>query len=77
MLAAEKTQLIDQLKEAHQATLATVRDLDLGLVVHTDSGWRVQDILGHLAQWYENRILSVTAWHEGGSITFRLQYANV
>jgi hypothetical protein len=66
MVADEKAQLINQLKEAHQATLATVRDLDLGIVIHTDSGWRVQDILGHLAQWYENRIMSVTAWHQGG-----------
>jgi hypothetical protein len=65
MLAEEKTQLINRLKDAHQVTADTVRDLDLGLVVHADSGWRVQDILGHLAQWYENRIRSMQAWQQG------------
>lgn len=65
MQAEEKSQIIKRLQDAHQATAATVRDLDPGLVVHTDSGWRVQDVLGHLAQWYENRIESMQAWQQG------------
>jgi hypothetical protein len=84
MLSEEKTLLINQLKEAHQATQATVRAVDAGLVVHHDSGWRVQDIIGHLAQWYENRIQSVQAWQSGqewsipnytSSATYNLQAA--
>ncbi len=51
MSAKVKKRLIDSLTEARLATRATLDDVDLDMIVHEETGWRVRDIVGHIATW--------------------------
>lgn len=51
MTAAEKTRLIQLLQETHRETASALAEVDLGTVLHPDTGWRVRDIVAHLAAW--------------------------
>ncbi|MBN1565264.1 MAG: DinB family protein [Anaerolineae bacterium] len=62
---AEKAQLIADLKAKHEATRALIADLDPGLVIHGDSGWRLRDIIAHMAVWYGVRVRSLQQWQTG------------
>jgi hypothetical protein len=66
MSAKEKKRLIDSLTEAHLAIQATLEEVDLEMPVFKDSGWRVRDILGHIATWDRVVAKSLRAY-QGGS----------
>lgn len=51
MSAKEKKRLIDSLTEAHIALRETMDKVDLEMPVYEDTGWRVRDIVGHVATW--------------------------
>ena len=65
MSAKEKKRLLDSLTEAHLSTRATLDDVDLELPVYKDSGWRVRDILGHIATWDQEIANSLRAYQAG------------
>jgi hypothetical protein len=60
-----KNLVIDHLNHVYNQMCDTLDGVDPDLIVHADSGWRVQDIVGHLAVWYEERIETLRAWQEG------------
>ena len=62
---ADKTHLIEQLTAVHRATETRIADLAPDLVIHADSGWRLHDIIGHIAVWYGVRVQALRAWQQG------------
>jgi len=46
-----KHYLLKRLAETHSAIRAVLEGVDLELRVYVDTGWRIRDILGHLATW--------------------------
>ncbi|MBC8506544.1 MAG: maleylpyruvate isomerase N-terminal domain-containing protein [Anaerolineales bacterium] len=65
MSAEEKKRLIKLLAKAHIATRATLDEVDLEMPVFTDSGWRIRDIIGHIATWDQETAKSLRAYQEG------------
>ena len=51
MTIEQKKNIIKRLAETHHALEKTIEGLNLELVIHTDTGWRIRDILGHIATW--------------------------
>lgn len=51
MSTKEKKYLLDILAEAHLAVRAILDDVDLEMPVYEDTGWRIRDIVGHIATW--------------------------
>jgi hypothetical protein len=64
-ITQEKQRLIHQLETERRQTIAVLQGLDPYLVVHTDSGWRVKDLVGHLAAWDREVLAAMQAFHEG------------
>ena len=50
-MSVERTALVDRLKESHSTTRDVVDGVDSEFPVHTDTGWTVRDILGHIGAW--------------------------
>ncbi|RME87935.1 MAG: hypothetical protein D6770_08120 [Anaerolineae bacterium] len=46
-----KQTLLRRLTESHESLRATLEGVDLETVVYADSGWRIRDIIGHIATW--------------------------
>ena len=46
-----KQRLIDLLTATHSATIKLLEGVDLETRIYTESGWRIRDILGHIAGW--------------------------
>jgi len=65
MSAEEKNRLIDYLTEAHLALRKMLDDVDLEMPVYKDSGWRVRDIVGHIATWDREVAKSLRAYQAG------------
>jgi len=67
MTVDEKKRLLDLLADAHSALRATVEGVDPELRVHTDTdtGWRIRDILGHIATWDREVAKSIRAFRTG------------
>lgn len=65
MSSEEKDHLIDQLTETHLATRQILDKIDLELVVYKDTGWRVRDILGHMATWDQEVAKSLRDYQAG------------
>jgi len=51
--------------ETHLAIRSKLNDVDLDMPVHKDSGWRVRDILGHIATWDLETARSINAYRAG------------
>ena len=49
---------IQSLKTARKTTYDTIKDVDINLVAHLDSGWRIKDILLHLS-WVDNEVCRI------------------
>jgi uncharacterized damage-inducible protein DinB len=69
MTHEEKNRLSVLLADAQSATRATVAGLDLEMPVHSDSGWTVADILGHVATWDREATKSLQAYGAGSEYT--------
>ena len=65
MTAEEKDQLIKRLSDSYTATQAVIEGADPDRPVHGDSGWRIRDIIGHIATWDRQVTLSLRAYREG------------
>jgi hypothetical protein len=60
-----KKRLIDLLADAHSILRATLEGIDPELRVHTDTGWRIRDIIGHIATWDREAAKSISAFGAG------------
>ena len=65
MSAKEKKRLIDNLTDAHLALRKMLDEVDLEMPVYKDSGWRVRDIVGHIATWDREVAKSLNAYRSG------------
>lgn len=65
MSATEKKQLLDKLTDTHQSVRATLDDIDLEMIVHMETGWRVRDVVGHIATWDREVAKSLRAYMAG------------
>ncbi len=65
MTADEKKRLLDLLANAHSVLHTTLEGIDPELCVHTDSGWRIRDIIGHIATWNREVVKSLSAFQAG------------
>ncbi len=65
MTADDKQRLLDLLANAHSALRSTVKGIDTELRVHTDTGWRIRDIIGHIATWDNEVTKSIRAFRTG------------
>ena len=65
MNAGEKDVLFEKLIGTRTVTSASLKDIDLEMRVYEDTGWRVRDILGHLATWDREVAKSLRAFREG------------
>ncbi len=59
--------MVNLLEDTRRDTRALLSSLDPDRVIHTDErGWRVRDIVGHLAVWNEEAARSLKACVQGG-----------
>jgi hypothetical protein len=65
----EKERLVALLQSSRQATLEALRGLDDGAIVHPETGWRLMDVLGHLAAWEHEVFASLQAFTENDEYT--------
>lgn len=62
----EKQRLIRLLKETLSDTLAVLERVDdYNAVAHSDSGWRVKDVIGHMAAWDHEAAAALRAFSRG------------
>jgi hypothetical protein len=61
-----KRNIIRRLSETHTALEGAIEGLDLDLVVHHDTDWRIRDILGHIATWDRVLIKAIEVFLSGG-----------
>jgi hypothetical protein len=66
MTLEEKSRLLETLTQTHTTTREALDGIDLALPVYaTDSGWRIRDILGHIATWDRQVAKSLDAYRNG------------
>ena len=51
--------------DERRASLAALEGVDDRMVVHPESGWRVQDLIGHLAAWEREALAALQCLTEG------------
>lgn len=66
MSVEEKEHLLDLLDESHSAMREMLEGIDLEMHVYTDPGWKIRDIIAHLAAWDRQVAKSIRAYKEGG-----------
>jgi len=64
-MSVERAALVERLRESHSVTRNVVDGIDPELPVHTDTGWTVRDILGHIGAWDVQAAKSVRAFGVG------------
>lgn len=65
MTSEEERRLLDLLTQSYSAAHATLEGIDLEIRVYPDSGWRIRDILGHIATWDREVANSLRAFRVG------------
>ena len=65
MSVGDKKYLLEKLTEAHLATRAILKGVELEIRVYTDTDWRIRDILGHIATWDREVTKSLRAFLVG------------
>ncbi len=60
-----KAELLRCLKETHQQTLNLLREADPFQVIYEETGWRVKDIVAHVATWDAETLRSFHALRRG------------
>lgn len=66
MALEEKRRLVELLTQTHSTTHAVLEGIDLEIRVYPNSGWRIRDILGHIATWDRQVAKSLYAFRNGG-----------
>jgi hypothetical protein len=51
MSTGDKKHLLERLKGSHLTIRGILKGADLEMRVYTETGWRIRDILGHIATW--------------------------
>ena len=65
MTLEDKMHLLELLTQTHSATRAALEGINLEIHVYSDSGWRIRDILGHIATWDRQVAKSLRAYRVG------------
>ena len=65
MTAQDKQNLLDKLDETHLATRETFENVEMEKPVFADSGWRVRDLVGHIATWDREIAKSLSTYQNG------------
>ena len=65
MAPEERSRLVELLTQTHTTTDALLDGINLDLRVYPDSGWRIRDILGHIATWDREVAKSLIASRNG------------
>ena len=65
MTVEDKQRLIDLLADTHSATSMVLEGIDLETRIYSESGWRIRDILGHIAGWDRQAAKSLRAFRDG------------
>ena len=60
-----KETILIRLSNSHTELGQALEGLDLDLVIHTETDWRIRDILGHIATWDRVLIHSIQTFLEG------------
>jgi len=60
-----KEEILQRLAETHDDLEKTIEGLDLDLVIHADTDWRIRDILGHIATWDRVLIHAIQSFLKG------------
>jgi hypothetical protein len=60
-----KENLLSRLADTHTELAQVVEGLDLDLVIHDDTEWRIRDILGHIATWDRVLIRAIQTYLSG------------
>lgn len=68
-ITQEKQRLIFLLEGERRKTIELLKNANPRTVVYPDSGWRVIDLIGHLATWEREVLAAIQAFHEGDSYT--------
>jgi len=61
----KQTNFIAEFTRIYNQINTVLEQLEPGTVIHPGSGWRVHDLLGHLAVWYQQRINVLKAYQRG------------
>jgi hypothetical protein len=72
----DKPELLQHLKDTYQRALATLEGADPERVIYEESGWRVKDIVAHVATWDTETVRSLLAFRRGSSYSIP-NYAGV
>ncbi len=59
MSIKQKQIIINRLGESHVKLEGILDALDLDMVIHPETDWRIRDILGHIATWDRVLIRSI------------------
>lgn len=65
----QKAELLRLLDGTHQQMLDCLRQVDPEAVIYDESGWRVKDIVAHVATWDAETLRSFHEWRRGSSYT--------
>lgn len=60
-----KEKILKRLSNSHTELEQSLIGLDLELLIHLDTGWRIRDILGHIATWDRVLIHAIETFLEG------------
>src|SRR5262245_51519304 len=63
----EKLEFIRRLDESRENTATALASVDPDLVIYAESGWRVKDLIAHLAAWEKQVVLSLRAYAAGSA----------
>ncbi|MFQ5419809.1 MAG: DinB family protein [Anaerolineae bacterium] len=61
----DKKYLLDLLTKTHATAQTALAGIDLEMPVYTDTGWRIRDIIGHIATWDRQAAMSIRAFRDG------------
>ena len=61
----DKNYLINRLAETHSSIRAILEETDLDICIYADTGWRIRDIIGHIATWDRQVTKSLIAFKAG------------
>ena len=65
-LSDEQSRLVALLDKSHRDALERLQDIDPEKLIYPEGGWRVKDIVAHIAGWEEEMFTSLQAYQNGG-----------
>ena len=63
----EKERLVKLLASERFKTMKALREVDDFALIYAEGGWRIKDILGHIAAWEREVLATLQAFHAGDS----------